>query len=463
MSSDSDVEMSSPEEKKTMKHKLKRKYEESDSDDDDDNEEEKTRKIPLSNGTKGHTIVDQNDYDKYNKFKWSKTPDGYVRGSVYGQHVSLHRMIMNATSKLQTIDHIDNNPLNNTRKNLRFATNAQNSQNTIKRKGLTSKYKGVSFDKKTMQWAACIARKHIGQYDVEIHAAHHYNLEAVIRYGSGARVNDIKIPKDFVMWKSKKKNPRGIRLRGDKFVAYTTVGQKYIDLGTYDTMEEAIEVRRKSEDDKKRKVKKQKLSNEIIRDKNGNPLIPMSNTDPVQYAIVDEDEYKKLILSKWLIHANGYVRNTKTDKLMHRVIMNVSDQLLAVKRLNSNKLDNRKCNLKIIANEEYTKNHDNESDNDSNSDNDNDNSSSSSSSSNSSSSSSNSSSDNDNSDSDNDNDNSSSSSEDEDDEEEIYLKTLYDLIDAGEHDKQKKKEALQFIARQTKNIARAFEKIVSMI
>lgn len=51
------------------------------------------------------------------------------------------------------VDHIDGNTLNNARNNLRYATEAQNSQNKKSYAGSTSKYLGVCWQVGSKHWA----------------------------------------------------------------------------------------------------------------------------------------------------------------------------------------------------------------------------------------------------------------------------------------------------------------------
>lgn len=70
--------------------------------------------------------------------------------------VILERMIGRKLVKGELPDHIDGNPLNNTRENLRLVTRAQNSQNTRISTKNTSGCKGVSWRKTTKRWVAQI-------------------------------------------------------------------------------------------------------------------------------------------------------------------------------------------------------------------------------------------------------------------------------------------------------------------
>lgn len=109
-----------------------------------------------------------------------------------GGKVYLHRLILGVTCR---IDHRDGNGLNNTRDNLRAATNRQNQQNQ-KAKGGRSIFKGVTFEvgRPKTPWAARIrdangVRKHIGRFATEEQAAQAYDENALIYHGEFANLN----------------------------------------------------------------------------------------------------------------------------------------------------------------------------------------------------------------------------------------------------------------------------------
>ena len=73
-----------------------------------------------------------------------------------------------------SIDHINNNRGDNRFRNLRLATQAENSRNTKKRQGLTSIYKGVYWYKRHQKWKASINHEgrsiHLGYFEDEYEA-----------------------------------------------------------------------------------------------------------------------------------------------------------------------------------------------------------------------------------------------------------------------------------------------------
>lgn len=122
-------------------------------------EENFGRELALRNG--GVTLVDADDYDWLNKFKWQMltTPQGrhYVQrsvkvaGKVHSQF--LHRLIMDAP-KGMVVDHVNNDGLDNRRSNLRVTTQSRNLMKQTPRKTSTSQYRGVSLYKYTGRWTA---------------------------------------------------------------------------------------------------------------------------------------------------------------------------------------------------------------------------------------------------------------------------------------------------------------------
>ena len=90
------------------------------------------------------TIIDDEDYEKVMERKWYVMESGsgkhYAMGS--GRRVSVHRLVMDAPKDLH-IDHINGDPLDNRKENLRLCTIAQNAQNRPLRKDSASGYKGV--------------------------------------------------------------------------------------------------------------------------------------------------------------------------------------------------------------------------------------------------------------------------------------------------------------------------------
>jgi len=107
--------------------------------------------------------------------------------------VYLHLEILGEKSKAYG-DHIDGDPLNNRRSNLRESFLSENLWNRGKSKNNTSGYKGVSFFKSAGKFKARISRNgrryFLGHFDNAVDAARAYDRAAVRMHGEFARLNN---------------------------------------------------------------------------------------------------------------------------------------------------------------------------------------------------------------------------------------------------------------------------------
>ena len=158
------------------------------------------RRIKLTLGQ--YAIVDPEDYERINKYKWNAYrgySSYYSKRKIYNRKngsertVYMHRWIMNAP-KGMVVDHINHNGLDNRKENLRFATNAENSRYARKTKNkFCSDYKGIHYIKKVKRWRARITfegkTRYVGQYRDEISAAKAYDRAAKKYFGEFACLN----------------------------------------------------------------------------------------------------------------------------------------------------------------------------------------------------------------------------------------------------------------------------------
>jgi len=146
-------------------------------------------------------LIDDDDFERVSKFKWTslynlKNKKWYARCAVGGRGkqttVYMHRIILNAPKGLQ-VDHINGDGLDNQKRNLRFATNAQNHQNQIKPVASKSGFRGVCFDQRRNKFYARIQHNrqttHLGRFQTAIQAARAYDKAAVKLHGEFARLN----------------------------------------------------------------------------------------------------------------------------------------------------------------------------------------------------------------------------------------------------------------------------------
>jgi len=164
------------------------------------------RRIPLTQGK--YAIVDPEDFERLNKHKWHAVKQsntfyaircaGPAKKTTY---IRMHREIIHPPDHL-VVDHINHNGLDNRKANIRPATRSQNNFNRliIKRKGASSKYKGVSWRKRRKRWRARIhvygEYKFLGYFKEEIHAAKAYDKAAKKYHGEFASLNFPKTVKE---------------------------------------------------------------------------------------------------------------------------------------------------------------------------------------------------------------------------------------------------------------------------
>lgn len=158
-------------------------------------------------------LVDDEDFDFLNQFKWYLHNLGYVQTSKKGLHSKfIHRIIMQTPKGLDT-DHINGNKLDNRKSNLRVCTHEENMQfarelgllsgggigtradNFKKSNKRTSKYIGVYWFKNRNKWHTAIRkaplRVFIGEFTNEIDAALAYNKKSIELFGEKAYINKI--------------------------------------------------------------------------------------------------------------------------------------------------------------------------------------------------------------------------------------------------------------------------------
>ena len=109
---------------------------------------------------KGIALVDDEDYDRLNKYTLSLHRSCVQTCTKVNNKwiiLKIHHLIINKIKGLE-IDHIDRNYLNSQRSNFKLVTPSQNAINKAKTKG-SSKYKGVCWDKSRNKWMAYIKKK----------------------------------------------------------------------------------------------------------------------------------------------------------------------------------------------------------------------------------------------------------------------------------------------------------------
>jgi hypothetical protein len=153
------------------------------------------REIKLTQGKVA--MVDDECFEIVNKYHWyyHKVSENYgaARSSLgrRGPSEAMHRLVMGA-AKGQEVDHINGNPLDNRKSNLRFVTHAQNQKNMGKGVRNKSGYKGVSWHKRAKKWQVFVNSTYLGLFSDLEEATKAYNIKALELFGEFARLNKIK-------------------------------------------------------------------------------------------------------------------------------------------------------------------------------------------------------------------------------------------------------------------------------
>lgn len=164
-----------------------------------------TKKIKLKDGV--FALVDDEDFERISQYRWGVRIDGkrkYARRVIsrkeaakkgVSRFISMHHDIMGKPFYTLRIIHINNNGLDNRRKNLRLGTNQESQRNSRPQQGRKGKYKGVSVGYKG-SFVAFIRidkkLKYLGTFSEEKDAAFAYNRAAMRVFGEFAKLNIIK-------------------------------------------------------------------------------------------------------------------------------------------------------------------------------------------------------------------------------------------------------------------------------
>lgn len=156
-----------------------------------------TVEIPLTKGFVA--LIDEEDAPLVVPHKWRAMRSG---NNVYAVRmlnwnngkrpmVMMHRLILGLNNAVLRPDHKDGNGLNNTRANLRIATQSENLHNTALRKDNAQGLKGVGYNKRIERYHARIfisgKARHLGSYRTAEEAHRVYCSAAAEAFGTFAR------------------------------------------------------------------------------------------------------------------------------------------------------------------------------------------------------------------------------------------------------------------------------------
>lgn len=134
-----------------------------------------TERIPIhwrDGMIRAYTTVDAEDASVLRGYVWRLVAGRYVARSVGKGCVYLHRQLLGLVpGDGKVCDHINGDPLDNRRANIRVGTQAQNCQNCTAQAGR----RGVSFDSRPRRaerpWRARVGKHWVGYFATEDEAA----------------------------------------------------------------------------------------------------------------------------------------------------------------------------------------------------------------------------------------------------------------------------------------------------
>lgn len=152
----------------------------------------------------GQFVIDLADIEKVKYHKW-RLCHGHVITGLPARKTdrSVAHVILchNARQSNLVVDHIDGDPMNNRRSNLRLITQSENTKNQCMSKRNSTGFKGISFDKDRSQWASEIhyeyKRIHFARRTDKREAVYQRMIAEMHLYKDLARQSEIKRMQDF--------------------------------------------------------------------------------------------------------------------------------------------------------------------------------------------------------------------------------------------------------------------------
>ena len=318
----------------------------------------------------GHAIVDADKYEDLCKYKWTKNPDGYIRGNVNEKTMYMHRFLLQANAD-DIVDHINNIPYDNRIENLRIVSSSQNSFNRRKQNNTTSIFKGVHFDLRDKKYLArlTINKKPIdlGRYDNESQAAEAVDMFLINSPDHGYPYLNYPDKKDEYLKRKyspyiprQKRLYQGVQKCNMRYRADIGLNGKTINIGRSINQVECSHLYDKYIVDNKIPNKTLnhpglypnydpriiKTDFEIV---DNSTIRLINNNLEEENVLIDKEDYDKIKYYKWYISSNKYILSIvdgNTTRL-HRYLMNISDSNIYIDHIDNNPHNNKKSNLRI--------------------------------------------------------------------------------------------------------------------
>lgn len=107
--------------------------------------------------TRHVSLIDLEDVEYVEKYSWCIRSRKYVGRLENKRNFLLHRALIDCPDD-KIVDHINKNPLDNRKKNLRICDYQKNFFNSKRKSSNVSGFTGVGFDRKSNKWRAKITK-----------------------------------------------------------------------------------------------------------------------------------------------------------------------------------------------------------------------------------------------------------------------------------------------------------------
>jgi hypothetical protein len=317
-------------------------------------------------------FVDDDRWHEFNQYRWYISNTGYVATDIERKTTHLHKHIMGEYPEdKDVIDHKNGNRLDNRIKNLRFATNSENSQN--RNNGKDSIGIRVFKNKNSIKFGAYFKDKHLGSFNTEEEAKRAYDIAVICHYkNSDQRTNYIYtneqieyiIKNNTVSDNTEESLPKGITKKEETYIVKLLNKEFRISIKEeFIVLSEAL-IFHKQEHDKIKELKKNKINSlPIERNKDGIAVLYLydvkGNKIPDKECLVDDDRWHELRKSGWCLHTGGYAtrqltkdehkNGKKSIRMHHQVYGEIDEGKDVIDHKNGIRLDNRISNLRAVT------------------------------------------------------------------------------------------------------------------
>lgn len=293
-----------------------------------------------------------------------------------GKRISLHKFIAHrmglVTRTGQVVDHINGNKFDARRENLRILNHSQNNQNRVIESKPASGFRGVYKCVCGPRWQVYYGTIRIGYFDTPEDGANAYDkyiIKFVHRDGQtnfehSETEKDEILKSEFDIQPVRKFDPemKGIYWKEDNQSYEVRVNGKNVIGRMFKELDDAQKARDDGYNKYNEEKERKRLAVPVLLNESGQPIIPLTGKRGVgRFCIVDYDTWHELMKSSWNLANTGYPQARINNKLwnLHEYLFRDVERekhVMVIDHINTNKLDNRMANLRVVSRSENAQN-----------------------------------------------------------------------------------------------------------